>query len=373
MLIFVTYDGIKNSVFDGQVVKPLEQMQQKTLIISFEKERIPHAHITQKLKNKNNIKIITLKRGPFLGRLALIPELFQLKKVLRKYDNYKLIARGPIAGWLCTKAMDTSQCNSFTIQARGLLAKELQYANRYANTYTKPNPKLKHKLKPKIISKLRYFINKLRIWQLRRLEKNVYKNISNTRITRNINNIYIEAVSNALKDYLVTTFGANPTNITIATHDIPETFSKKTVLKWRTQIQKKLQIPKNTKVYCYNGSVKPWQCPEQVIQYFANLLTHIKKQNTCDRRDLFLLILTQNKKEFEKLLQDAGIPTSAYIVKTVDHCDIYKYLAACNYGIIFREKHIVNWVSRPTKVLEYRSVGLEIIHNDTVGFLKQGF
>jgi hypothetical protein len=48
---------------------------------------------------------------------------------------------------------------------------------------------------------------------------------------------------------------------------------------------------------------------------------------------------------------------------------IYHYLAAADIGIIFRKPHIINWISRPTKILEYQAVGLKIIHNNTVAML----
>jgi len=99
-----------------------------------------------------------------------------------------------------------------------------------------------------------------------------------------------------------------------------------------------------------------------VVQFF-------KKKQTKDKNS-FLLILTQDKKQFKKILQKSEIDQHAYKLLTVNHNNIYQYLAACDYGLIFREKNIINWVSRPTKILEYQSVGLKIIHNNTIGFLK---
>jgi len=36
--------------------------------------------------------------------------------------------------------------------------------------------------------------------------------------------------------------------------------------------------------------------------------------------------------------------------------------------MLFREQTIVNWTSRPTKLLEYQAVGLEVVHNNTVAY-----
>jgi len=50
---------------------------------------------------------------------------------------------------------------------------------------------------------------------------------------------------------------------------------------------------------------------------------------------------------------------------------LYVYLAAADYGLLFRHKDIINWVSRPTKMLEYQAVGLKIIHNNTIEWLSE--
>ena len=71
---------------------------------------------------------------------------------------------------------------------------------------------------------------------------------------------------------------------------------------------------------------------------------------------------------FEKLLQQS-LPQHHYKIISVDYTNIFRYLAACDAGIIFREDHILNWISRPTKVLEYYAVGLPIIHNAAIGLL----
>lgn len=350
MIIFVLYDGIKNSVFDGQVLKPLENKvnnsqingnhTKKAIIISFEKENISQEYKNQKLKDKKKIELIILKRGPFIGKFKLIQDIFKLKKILKNYKNYNLIARGPLAGLICAKAANFSDLNSFTIQARGLVAQEYKYSGE----------------KEKPIKKL---LNILRYYQFNNLEKNIYKQAHNLPKTK------IEAVSFTLKEYLIKSFGAKSEIIYIAQDDIPMKSDKNLIFKWRTEIRNNLNITHDSIVYCYNGSIKAWQCPQEVITFFKSCL-----ENKSINKNIFLLILTQDTQEFENLIKKANIPTDLYLITTVAHQEIYKYLAACDYGIIFREESIVNWVSRPTKILEYESVGLKIIHNNTVGFLE---
>ena len=98
------------------------------------------------------------------------------------------------------------------------------------------------------------------------------------------------------------------------------------------------------------------------------LLFFFKKQLEKNKFS-FLLILTQDKNAFKQIVDSCKLDSTCYKILTVEHADIYRYLSACDSGLIFREKNIINWVSRPTKVLEYQSVDLKIIHNHTIALL----
>jgi hypothetical protein len=149
----------------------------------------------------------------------------------------------------------------------------------------------------------------------------------------------------------------------LAHYDIPKKISGENIQAWRKQIRKELNIDNQTTVYCYNGSLKPWQCPLETISYFKE---ELKINNHC-----FLLVLSQDKSAFENLLKNENIESHHYAILSVPHREIYKYLAASDRGIIFREKNIINWVSRPTKILEYQAVGLPIVHNNTIALLQE--
>jgi len=341
LLVFVIYDSIENSVFSSQIMQLIRKkikQERHVLLISFEKKTPSSQLINQKIPKISGLhESIFLKKLPFLGKMSMIPAIYQLKKVLKTLKNYEIIARGPHAGFICTKAIDFNQCSSFTIQARGLIAEEYRYAKQEEKNIIK-----------RIIQKVRYI-------QFKNLEKTVYGK------THLLPHASIEAVSPALKNYIANNFAADKNNITIATEDIPQAHKSSKINQWHKIIRKKYNIPQKTTVYCYNGSIKPWQCPDMVVDFFVKQM----EKNAHN----FLLVLTQNKKQFEHLIQEKNIPQKNYLVTCVDHNDIYQYLAACDYGIIFRKKSMVNWVSRPTKALEYKAVGLEIIHNNTVDWI----
>lgn len=342
-LIFVLYDSITNSIFDGQIAHPLLERKKNNpnleiIIISFEK-KIKKNKLHQIIQPYPSIKFIFLNKIPFLTPITLYPAIRTLHKHLLEYSSYTLIARGPLAGFICLKAAHTTPCNSLTIQARGALMEEYRYS-----THSSKN----------------FIVKKIQQWRARQfetIESSVYKK-HNEQFP-----VIIEAVSNALKEYLTTIYKANPKSITLANLDIPTKISADTIQQWRKEIRSQLGIADQTVVYCYNGSLKRWQCPEDTINYF-------KQQLKIDNNS-FLLVLTQDKESFENLLKQHKISSLYYSVLSVPHNVIYHYLAACDRGIIFREKNILNWVSRPTKILEYQAVGLPIIHNDTIALLQE--
>ena len=344
-LIVVIYDGINNSVFDSQVVHPLIKMVEtnspkKIVLVSFEKQKPTAKTIQAKIPHHPSLTFIVCKKLPYMGTLSLHYAAHALKKILKNYSKYDLQARGPLAGFICQKASIQSSCNSLTMQARGLLAQEYVYEHSPQNLG------------------LAQLWHTFRQWQFFNLEKKAYTKSSSQKQP-----FTIQAVSKALAEYLITIYDADRATMTIATHDIPAIIAPAQLALWKQEMRKEVEIPADATVYCYNGSIKPWQCPEQVISYF--------KQKYQENSKTFLYILTQDKKQFEALIKQHAVPAHASRVLSVHHKDMYRYLAAADIGIMFRESHIVNWVSRPTKALEYKAAGLIIEHNNTVSWLLE--
>jgi len=407
--IFVIYDGIENSVFPGQVLQPLcdflsRNPEQNILLISFEKNNdflpppsiqflfqksLPstpsyyakatkdrsassgHNRTPLRSASSKRLELLILKKNRFLGQWSLYPAIWQLKKVLKQHQNFTVTARGPLAGYVTKQALGKPLRSCLTVQARGLLAEEYKFVNNTSlplmdstGLTTNGGERNSHSLvrgelvepyerKKKLFTKNIFlgFLYLLRARQYKQLEKKVYGTPG----------IKIEAVSPALGEFLQKEFGTKKNQISIAKQDIPKQFQPAQITSWKKEIREKLQIPVNSCVYCFNGSAKPWQCPEQVVTFF--------KKKLEKKSDVFLLVLTQQKKEFQQILRKKNIPEKNYLVITVAHKEIYKYLSACDVGLLFREPHVVNWVSRPTKVLEYQAVGLEVVHNNTVEWM----
>ena len=333
-LVVILYDGIENSVFAGQVLQPLVQKLEideniQVHLISFERRPGLFEKYKQPGFLHERLRVTILKKYPFIGSINLWHATRHLEKVLSPLGSYECIARGPIAGAIALRVVPAER--PLIIQARGLLAEEYTYMRGSS------------------------LIHRMRAQQFRTLEKDVYSTARE--------NVTIEAVSSALKNYLIKKYGTRTDRITVAQHDIPQQIKAAIATTWKQEVRTELKIPADAHVYCYSGSSKPWQCPDMVVHFFQEKFK--KEPNT------FLLILTQDTQEFKTLLGKAGIPEKLYHIATVAHHEVYRYLSACNTGLIFRKNHMVNWVARPTKVLEYRAAGLDIVHNNTVAYLTE--
>ncbi len=337
MSVWILYDSVTNSVFESQVLTPaIKQLEKNknpvTTIISFERNINQAKKILKHLKLPNNLKIILNPRWYFFGTFSLWLAAKQVCHKLHTIKPISIIARGPLAGWIALNILQrTSPKPSLTIQARGLASEEYHFAHKVS--WKNPARWLMYKI-------------------LNDIEQSVYGKAKT-----------IEAVSKALKSYLVQTFKASPQAICIAKDDIPSRISTEKQKEWRNEIRKTLKINSEQTVYCYSGSAKPWQCAQETIEFFAQQL---KKD-----KNVILLILSRNTKVFSDYLAANNIPQKSYRLLSVQPVKLIQYLCSADFGILLRKPHIINWVSRPTKALEYQAAGLKIIHNNTIDWLQK--
>jgi hypothetical protein len=335
-LIFLLYDGIENSVFESQVLQPCIRMKKKApqrtvCIISFEIHTPSSA--LRELVRSHDIEIIIIKRRRFIAHYLLYPEIKALRNILTQFPYYSIKARGPLAGYLALKASSKKNCLHIIIQARGLLAQEYAYSNQERTMLFKP-------------------LVLCRTFLYASLEYAVYKKM------QKVSAIYvvIEAVSPALKEYIVTTYKTSPEHISIAQDDLPEALAMHQKSYWRKAIRSSLGLSQDAFVYVYCGTAKSWQCPKEMIRFFAS----------CTKPEKHLLILSQDSDIFSSLMHAYQIDPKTFTLISCKQEKVLEYLCAADVGLLFRERHILNFVSRPTKLLEYLAVGLEIEHNNTI-------
>ncbi|WP_028880701.1 hypothetical protein [Terasakiella pusilla] len=108
-------------------------------------------------------------------------------------------------------------------------------------------------------------------------------------------------------------------------------------------------------VYVYSGSMAPYQCMSETVQHFKALY----KRKPQAR----LLILTNQQEQAKAFL--AGLDSTAYILTSVGHDEVAKYLNAADVAYILREKHPLNDAAFPTKFAEYAMTGLKVVLKDS--------
>jgi hypothetical protein len=343
ILIVVVHDGVCNSVFAGQVLDPLCKKLDSGLfsrihVVSFERQAVSEQVLYKIAHIHPQLSITIIRRLFFINTWSLWFQIKYLKRLCAQYEQYELLARGAISGFIALKALNKTRCKHLTIQARGLLAEEYRHEHQHSRG-------------------IAALFHRWRAYLYESVERIAYAS------KKTFPFYTIEAVSSALEEYLVHQFGTHPAHCTLAQGDIPQHIMPARIQEWRARIRHDLDIPDGATVYCFSGAAKLWQCPSLVINFFTDLYRTNKNS--------FLLVLTPDVEEFKAFMKT--LPAQAYCVKSVSHDQIYCYLAAADVGLAFREPGIVSWVSRPVKAMEYEAVGLPIIHNNTVDWLIQRY
>lgn len=183
---------------------------------------------------------------------------------------------------------------------------------------------------------------------LKKMESTVIKNVDE-----------IICVSNEFKDYIIKNFNYDKENIYVIPSCVPINYLNYNP-DIRREIRKNLNID-NKKVIVYAGSVVAYQCVNEMISLFKNIVD-------IDRNYFFLFLVANNSIDFikQKFKQNL-IDEESFLVATVPHKNIFDFYSASDYGIVIRNNSLVNRVASPTKILEYLSTGLPLIITDNVG------
>jgi glycosyltransferase involved in cell wall biosynthesis len=120
-------------------------------------------------------------------------------------------------------------------------------------------------------------------------------------------------------------------------------------------------IGRDTPLLLYAGSLGPQYHPREMLQLHRAVLAR--------RPDAKMLILTGNREVLEPLIEQAGVPRSALIVKRVHPNEVPVEIAAADLGIAFRTPSISQQGVSPIKVAEYLLCGVPIVGTVGVGDL----
>lgn len=138
---------------------------------------------------------------------------------------------------------------------------------------------------------------------------------------------------------------------------INEVFNPEHLLKMRENIREKFQIDKDTIIFVYSGFRSAWQNIDKIIEQFK---VYDKIYNNA-----FFCFFCNVDEEFKKKLYNE-FPKKNYVVQFVEKENYFKYLSACDIGIIYRDANMTNRVAFPNKFADYLNSGLIIGINDAL-------
>ena len=173
------------------------------------------------------------------------------------------------------------------------------------------------------------------------------------------NSTNIICVSNRFKNYIIDTFGVDKDKISVVpccVNDIPDTIN----FEKRKEIRASLGIERR-KVIIYAGSIVKYQCVDEMIEIFSNLIK-------VDNSFYFLFLSAYNNYESLKgKFAQYHIDESFYTMRSVKQDEVFNYLCASDFGFLIRDNNLLNKVSSPTKLAEYLMAGLPIVATNSVG------
>ena len=121
-----------------------------------------------------------------------------------------------------------------------------------------------------------------------------------------------------------------------------------------------LNIPENSFVIGYLGSLGTWYMLDEMLAFFKELLQ--KKPNS-----ILFFITNDDENEIKKAAEAKNIPPSSILVKSAKRNEVPIYIACLDIGLFFIKPLYSKKGSSPTKLAELLACGIPIITNTGVG------
>jgi hypothetical protein len=154
-------------------------------------------------------------------------------------------------------------------------------------------------------------------------------------------NIY---VSEVMQSHFCTLYPNHPgEDLIFATNSNPTDNRQPT-----TDNRQPITLAPNDVLMLYSGNCQPWQNIPLMLDTMQKLTApHVK-----------FLILSGQKRRFEKLIQRRKISPDRIRVISVKPEELESYYELAHYGLILRDDILVNRVANPTKLAEYLQYGI---------------
>lgn len=170
---------------------------------------------------------------------------------------------------------------------------------------------------------------------------------------------FIVVLTNKAKKYLNNNFNRKNKVFVIPCSVNYKQFNYQKYLPIKKFIYNKLKFSPNQKILVYVGSYGNYYLSKDVLDIYFSLKNFIK--------DFSLLIITNNKIEFQKLVKN--IHAKDIRIINLNWNEIPKYLSICNISISLIKPTFAKIASTPTKISEALAMGLPVITNEGIGDL----
>lgn len=312
-ILYFTYESISlQPIITSQVLPLLKGMA--------DKQDFKFDLITVEPKGKRftdiSVNIIHFTQENYL--VSFLKRLFYLYENINKYEIVHIRGYFPMIFMLFLR---NRYKGKIIFDMRGILPEEFKFR---ANT-------MKYKLYSKIFSFLeKYFVKKS---DLIVVVSNNFKN-------------YIKEKYDFIKDSQI--------------QNIP-TFSCKSDLV-NNSFKDQYKFNTKDKVFVYSGSMEKWQKFDKIVCLFKRINIHIPESK--------LMVFTHQREIADEILSEK-LNAENYRVDFVDNKHLNAYLRSCDFGLLLREKHIVNKVSAPIKFNDYLVAELPVIISSGIGDSKE--
>lgn len=169
----------------------------------------------------------------------------------------------------------------------------------------------------------------------------------------------IFCVSNNLKYYLCSTYGADSNKFLIypCLSDSNKFYYSEEL---RSLVRNKLCYTSSNHVYLYSGGLKN---KYHLVRETLSFLNSVAEKD----QDARFLFLSKDDYREDELLADYPFLRGKITVKSVPNEEVVNYLNAADFGLLFRDDVIMNNVASPSKFAEYILCGLPTIISNGVG------
>ncbi|HXD92281.1 MAG TPA: glycosyltransferase [Bacteroidia bacterium] len=128
----------------------------------------------------------------------------------------------------------------------------------------------------------------------------------------------------------------------------------------KIKIKQKFDIPDNSYVVGYLGSLGTWYMLDEMLDFFAEL------QKNKPSSVLFF-ITNDNEKEILKFAERKNITKNSIIIKSAKRNEVPTYISCLDIGLFFIKPLYSKKGSSPTKLAELLACGIPIIANAEIG------